>query len=636
MSETTTARSMEAKFRTVIGSVIGIVISLSAFYMAGIGVFDETLTRVGLVALGLILMIVVGPLDSRSGGLEPSASRLKTLIDLVMVAAILFSSWHFFAIGEELEEGLYDLTHFDQLVGLAGLLSLLEMTRRMVGLPLTLICIGTIGYALFGEQLPWIFRHAGFYTEDVMTAVWYSFDGVYGRPVAVVTSLILIFVVFGAILEGIGAGEVLLKLAFVTTGKLRGGPAHAAVVASALFGTMSGSTVANVVGTGVFTIPMIRKRGFSGTFAGAIEAAASSGGQFMPPVMGAVAFIMADVTGVPYLTICVAALVPALFYYASLFCSVSVEARRVGIEPVETKGEKLTTADWLMTLTFVIPLVVVGALVAGRSVAMGGFLACLTALGLGFVLNPDFRRNPQRLLGILASAGRASAVILVAVAAVGIIIGVMNQTGLGLRFANVILAISGESLFGGLAVMMLGCLVIGMGMPTVPAYLIIVLVVGPAIAKMGVPVLLVHLFAVYFGVLSSITPPVALAAYAAAPITGASPMATAVTAVRIALIGFIVPFVFIYNPSLSLVEQFDIVDFIWICARLGLAIWLLTTGMAGFEKGSLSMPLRVLRVALGVLVLFEGLALQAGAFILGLLLVAFEWRPIARNRANPA
>jgi len=552
MSETTTARSMEAKFRTVIGSVIGIVISLSAFYMAGIGVFDETLTRVGLVALGLILMIVVGPLDSRSGGLEPSASRLKTLIDLVMVAAILFSSWHFFAIGEELEEGLYDLTHFDQLVGLAGLLSLLEMTRRMVGLPLTLICIGTIGYALFGEQLPWIFRHAGFYTEDVMTAVWYSFDGVYGRPVAVVTSLILIFVVFGAILEGIGAGEVLLKLAFVTTGKLRGGPAHAAVVASALF------------------------------------------------------------------------------------CSVSVEARRVGIEPVETKGEKLTTADWLMTLTFVIPLVVVGALVAGRSVAMGGFLACLTALGLGFVLNPDFRRNPQRLLGILASAGRASAVILVAVAAVGIIIGVMNQTGLGLRFANVILAISGESLFGGLAVMMLGCLVLGMGMPTVPAYLIIVLVVGPAIAKMGVPVLLVHLFAVYFGVLSSITPPVALAAYAAAPITGASPMATAVTAVRIALIGFIVPFVFIYNPSLSLVEQFDIVDFIWICARLGLAIWLLTTGMAGFEKGSLSMPLRVLRVALGVLVLFEGLALQAGAFILGLLLVAFEWRPIARNRANPA
>ncbi|MCP5367429.1 MAG: TRAP transporter fused permease subunit [Hyphomicrobiales bacterium] len=625
---------MEARVRGAVAAGIGIAISLAAFYMAGFGIFDETLTRVGLVSLGLILVVTVYPLDPATGGLVPGAAWIRVPRDLAMVAVIAFSAWHFFAIRGELDEGLYDLTTFDQLVGAAALVVLLDLTRRMVGLPLALICIACMGYALFGEQLPWIFRHAGFYTEDVLTVVWYSFDGVFGRPVAVITSMILIFVVFGAILEGIGAGDVLLKLAFRTTGRLRGGPAHAAVVASALFGTMSGSTVANVVGTGVFTIPVVRKRGFSATFAGAIEAAASSGGQFMPPVMGAVAFIMADVTGVPYLTICIAALMPALFYYGSLFCAVSVEARRLGIEPVaEGAAVALTRSDWIMTLTFAVPLVVVvGALVAGRSAAMGGFLACLTALVLGFLFSADFRRRPQALVGILVQAGRASATILVAVAAVGIIIGIMNQTGLGQRFANVILVLAGDTLIGALLVMMGGCLVLGMGMPTVPAYLIIVLVVGPVIAKLGVPVLLVHLFAVYFGVLSAVTPPVALAAYAAAPITGASPMATAVTAVRIALIGFIVPFVLVYNPSLSLVLQFEPAAFVWICVRLALAIWLLTTGLAGFEREHLAPPWRVLRLVLGTSLLLEGAALQAAALVLGLLLVGYEWRPVLRKR----
>jgi TRAP-type uncharacterized transport system fused permease subunit len=236
----------------------------------------------------------------------------------------------------------------------------------------------------------------------------------------------------------------------------------------------------------------------------------------------------------------------------------------------------------MMVLVFTLPIVViVGTLLTGRSAALGGFYATLAALGLSFIADPKLLRRTDWLVGICRGAGRGAATILVAVAAVGIVIGVMNMTGLGLRFANVILLIAGDSLFGGLLIMMAGCLVLGMGMPTVPAYLVIVLVIGPAIAKLGVPILLVHLFAVYFGVLSSITPPVALAAYAAAPIAGAQPLRTAMTGVRVAMVGFIVPFVLIYNPALSLVEGFEPMTFLWVCFRLGLAIWLLTTALAG-------------------------------------------------------
>ena len=355
---------------------------------------------------------------------------------------------------------------------------------------------------------------------------------------------------------------MLLRIAVSLTGGLRGGPAHAAIAASGFFGTISGSVSANVVGTGVFTIPMIKERGFRSSFAGGVEAAASSGGQFMPPVMGAVAFVMADVTGIPYVVIIGAALMPALFYYGSLFAAVWVEAARSGIEAIpRSQRARVSRRDWWMSLMFVIPiLVIIGVLVTGRSPAMAGLWATVVGAALG-LMNPEVRRRPQIYLAALVRGGEQCGRIMVAVAAIGIIVGVMNLTGLGIRFSNMILAFAGTDLFFAMFLVAVASMILGMGLPTIPAYLIIVLIMGQAIENLGVPKILVHLFVLYYGVLSAITPPVAIAAYAAAPIAGANPMTTAVQALKLSFVGFIVPFVFVYNPSLSLVAGFETLAF---------------------------------------------------------------------------
>ncbi|AUH32634.1 hypothetical protein CUV01_03880 [Paracoccus tegillarcae] len=557
-------------------------------------------------------------------------------VDMVLLAALLISAQRYFAIGEMLETGLYFFTSTDIWIGVAGIIVLLELTRRAFGIPLVVVCVLTLLYALMGQSLPWIFQHGGYGLDQIMQVVWYSFDGVFGGPLSVVVTLILVFIVFGSVLEAVGAGPVLLKFAFALTGRFRGGPAHAAIAASGVFGTMSGSVSGNVVGTGVMTIPMIVKRGFPPRYAGGVEAAASSGGQFMPPIMGAVAFIMSDVTGIPYLTICTAALLPALFYYASLFVSVHTEAIRRGIKPIPRADRPVIVRhDWIMSLCFILPLaLMMTILLSGRSPALAGFWAVIAAVVLGFVLNPELRREPQRLIAGLVDGGKASASIIIAVASIGIVIGVMNMTGLGLRFAGVMQAVAGESLFLSLVMMMLGSLVLGMGMPTVPAYLIVILVMGPAIEMMGVPTVIAHLFVVYFGVLSSITPPVAIAAFAAAPIARANPIHIGIDACRIALIGFVIPFVLVYNPSLSLVADFTVSGLLWIILRLSIVIWLFSTGFAGYAADRLPMPMRLLRFAVGFGMLFPVLWVEVAFTLAGLAMTAMDWRASHRPDAD--
>lgn len=610
-----------------------VALALVGIWIAGFGSFNETLLRVGtygLAAALATLTIAIRRFDQKGW------KRWLWLVDLVLILGLGLSIWRYFQIGTALETGLYFFTGSDVWVGCVGLVVLLEATRRNFGLPLVIVCALALAYALFGNSLPWIFRHGGYSLQQVMQVVWYSFDGVFGRPISVVVTLILVFVMFGAILEGIGAGPVLLNFAFAATGRFRGGPAHAAIAASGAFGTMSGSVSGNVVGTGAMTIPMIIKRGFPPRFAGGVEAAASAGGQFMPPIMGAVAFIMSDVTGIPYLTICLAALLPALFYYAALFVAVHLEAVRLDIRPIPRADRPLIGRhDWLMSLCFMVPLVMmVLILVSGRSPALAGFWAVLIALTLGFAINPDLRAHPLKVVEALKQGGLAAAQIVVAVAAIGIVIGVMNMTGLGLRFAGVIQDISGQSLFLSLIMMMLGSLVLGMGMPTVPAYLVVVVVMGPAIETMGVPTIIAHLFVVYFGVFSAITPPVAIAAFAAAPIARANPAAIGVDACRIALIGFIIPFVMVYNPSLSLVTGFTVPGLVWVCLRLCLAIWLFSTGFSGYTNARIGGLQRVLRLALGFAVFVPFGWVEATATLAALALTGSDF--IGRGRAVPA
>lgn len=600
--------------------LLATILIVGTFYTARFGIYDDTLVRVGGLALGILLLL------SRPG---PATTPIKLIVDIALCALLLAALARYALIAEALETGLYFLEPVDVWLGIGALVVVLEMARRKVGLPLVLVCVIAMGYGLYGEQLGGILSHTGVSWPDMTFTLWYSFDGVFGRPLAVVVSTIIIFIIFGALLEVLGAGDVLLKLAMRSLGWLRGGSAHAAVLASALFGSVSGSAVANVVGTGVVTIPMIKRSGFSARFAGAVETAASSGGQIMPPIMGAVAFIMSDLTGIPYLQICLAALIPAALYYGSLFACISAEARRAGIErPDRDSLPRMTRHDWLMLSIFAVPLVtIVAMLMDGKSPALAGFWATVIALVLGLGINPKVR-SLTTLRNAVASAASASATILVAVGAVGIIVGVMNLTGLGLRFAALAQTLSDGSLLMSLLLMALACLVMGMGMPTVPAYLIIILVMGPAVEALGVPTVAAHLFVVYFAVMSAITPPVALAAFAAASIAKANPMGISLTAVRLALIGFLVPFAFAFNPSLLLIADFSVTEFCWIMLRLGFAIWMLAA-MAGR-----STLWTLFSIATAVCLIMPMLSLQITALLLSLgIEVFYRIRCTANNRS---
>lgn len=525
--------------------IIGIVLYVSVF-----GVFSDSYLRVGMLLLAGLLIIL--------SALGKPGSLMDRAFLMGIAVALSLGVYQYFRAAEEIETGLYFLTSIDIWMGLLGLIAVIEMTRRSVGLVMALVAGTVLVYGAFGHLAPGFLRHAGLSTDELMTVLWFSFDGVFGRPMATVVSTILIFILFGALLELLAIDVVLVRLAMALTGRMRAGPAAAATVASGLFGTISGSAVANVVGTGVITIPLIKRRGFSPRFAGAVEAAASSGGQITPPIMGAVAFIMADVTNVPYLTICAAAAVPALLYYCGLFVAISSAARNMELADEPRPDISFNWREMAQMGVFVLSLAgIVTTMVGGSSAAYAGFVGVSLAAVLGFAIRPDLLRNSAAWLKFIRSAGVISAQLVVIVGAVGIVIGVLNLTGVGLRFASLLSSLADAQLLLSLVLMAVACLLLGMGMPTVPAYLIIVLVMGTSLQKLGVPIVHTHMFVLYFGVLSAITPPVALAAFAAAPIAGSGPMSTALEASRLALPGFVIPFAFIYQPALLLGTGYD-------------------------------------------------------------------------------
>ncbi|USG62497.1 TRAP transporter fused permease subunit [Sneathiella marina] len=607
-------------------AIVGAVIALQAIYVAMAGGWDITLSRSWILCGAVIVALLNNLLaDKRlkSGDLPSGPFKVALwAFDLLLIVIFVIATLKFIEIMRLIEETLFEYETADIAIAFAGVLVLLETTRRLFGLPIVIIAALGILYCLYGEYLPGFLNHSGFSLNRSMQTIWYSFQGVYGLPMGVVLQVVLIFVVFGVVLEGSGASDALIRASVALTGRTRGGPAHSAVVASAVFGSMSGSVTANVVGTGSFTIPMIKRRGFPAATAGGIEAAASTGGQIVPPVMGAAAFLMADLTGSAYTTICIAALIPALFYYGSLFASISIQAGASGIEPIpKSERPPLNKQDLVACLLFVIPiLTIVFVLVMGRSPALAGFWAIVAAVILGG-FNKRNRENPRVIWEVLKKAGRACAWIIVAVGCIGVILGVLNLTGLGLAFASVVAEFSEYSLFAALLTTALAALVLGMGMPTLPAYLIIILVLGPVMQKLGAELIPTHMFVFYFGVLSAITPPVAIGAFAAAPIAGAHPFSTAIAAVRLAIVGFIIPFIFVYEPSLLLVGSFDLESFVRVSVSLAFAIWLINTAMIGYEGGNLGSIERSLRALVGVGLLIQVPALQMGLLVIGILIV---------------
>jgi len=612
------------RIMAIIASLACLALGVIAIYSSGIDLIDPKLHRAAGFALALVAGIAAAQQRRLAKGKE--ITLLHWAVDLALLLAGLWAIWSFHFVQTQMETSLYDVSTRDAWPALAGLVVFLELCRRLWGWGL--FGVGAFGvlYLLWGQDRPVILSHTGFTLKEVATALWYNTNkGVFGSITNIVLSTVFIFIIFGALLEGTGAGDTLLKFTFLATRRTRGGPAHAAILASSMFGTMSGSTVANIVGTGTFTIPMIKKRGFSPTFAGGIEATASSGGQIMPPIMGAAALVMADLTGVGYLSIIVAALFPALFYYFSLFAAVTVEARRQGIDvqPL-TIDDKITRADQVNAILFVGPIaVVIGSLVLGFSTSAAGFYAVLVLLALSLI-NPDVRRDPIRVWRSFLKGAQSGATLLIAIAAIGILVGSLDSTGLGLKLANVIADVRGESLFSALLVAMCGALILGMGMPTLPAYLIIILVMGPAIQALGVSMLTAHMFVFYYGVASSLTPPVAIAAYAAAPIAGANPLMTAFMSFRLGMAKFIIPFIFAFYPTILIIEEFSLLPFLWIVARTCFCIWLFSSALSGFDRRKLTPPEIGLRFVAAFACLATDPMIYLPAIAVGLALIAFD------------
>lgn len=580
----------------VAGRALAVVFSLVIITVIAFFVVDEANARFGVMAVSVAIVA----LTSDKGRL----GRLGWAIDLALMAAFLYSAVWFFRVKSELYTGFFIANPDNIMAGLAGMLAIVLLSIRAWGVSLAIMAAVFVTFGFAGPQLPGILEHFGMDMSGFMQISWYSFDGVFGRVTGLVADNVLIFLIFGAVLERTGAGDSLIHLSTALTARIRGGAAHAAIVASAVFGMMSGSVAANIAGTGVFTIPMIKRQGFSANFAGAVETAASSGGQLTPPIMAAAVFVMADLVGMPFVMVMVAASLPALFKYVGLFAQVYTEAVRLDIKNLpESEIPRITPRDWLNSALVFVPIgALMIAFIAGKSPAMAGLYGLLTAIVMGLILNPDFRREPKRIASALADGGVSAAQIMLAVGVIGIVLAVVNETGVAIRFATSIAAAGESSLILALILAMFGALILGMGLPTLPAYLIIAIMIAPAIIKAGVEPIAAHMFVLYFAVYSSIVPPIAYGCYVAAPIAQGNPLATSFVALRISVIGLLVPYVFVYSPSLLLVtDGFSWFELICTLLRLLAAVWMLATAFGGADPqlGRLGVRQRVLRLGIG-------------------------------------
>lgn len=637
---TSLARTLAWAIRVAI-QLAAVALAGLAIHAAAFGVFDVTRFTalvVGLATTVGFLMLALGEtstVDATSAAPARAvpADLPRMALHTALAVFCAWALWDWADVMVRQEAFFIRIAPMQFAFGWAAFAALGYLVLRFFG-PVMLLVYGVA--ALF-ILMPGDWGGAGVNWTRVSNNLWFSTDGVFGRPVEVVSRVVLIFIVFGAALQASGAGDVLLRLAFAATGRFAGGPAHAAILGSSFFGTLSGSPIANVVSTGVFTIPIIKRAGFTPRFAGGVEAAASTGGQIMPPVMGVVAFLMADVTGIPYLHIITAALIPAILYYLSLFVVVTIEARRLNIAPPRAADlPRITRLDWLRSLTFWVPLgVIVYVLSTGRTAQNAGFYALVSALILCLALFPAFR-DPRRWWSALVDAGRTSAMLMIIVAAIGFIIGVINMSGIGLRFAEGVLALADTSLLMALVLVMCACLVMGMGVPTGAAYLLIAIVLGPALQRLGVPLVAAHLFVVYFGVLSVVTPPVALAAFAAAPIAGARPMETGFEALRLAIAGFIIPFLFVFhNDVLLIVPGFSPVGLIWALIVFAVTTWMIATALGGWEGRPLALPERLMRGVTGLAALAPDLRLSLPALSVAAVLIVLNARGLRRLARPP-
>lgn len=616
MAEQLNAQTKNKWLKFTDAAVILITIGMTLFHMyaASFGAltpYSQTAVHWAFVGSYIIL---TRPLKFKGG----------RIIDILFLVVNIFLSYYQLVLQENAVQNAGIYSQAEYLISIIAVISCLVISWRVLGPILPSICILFILYGLYGRYIPGLFKTGKFSLQRLATDLYANVSsGMYGQTLYVSAQFIFLFVMFGCLLELTGAGEFFVDLAFAIAGKVRGGPAQAAVYSSMLMGTINGSGAANVVTTGTFTIPLMKKVGYKASMAGAVEAVASSGGQIMPPVMGAVAFLMSEVTGIEYGTIAIAAFIPAVLYYITLSVAVYFTARKENIPAADESQLKnffsVLKDGWL----YFAPLVVlVALLVSGYSAKKSAFFAIFVTLAVGFIKQRS-QMTLSNILGALKKSVAGIAPIAAACICAGIIMDVINLTGLGLKISGIITGIANGNLMIALILAMLTSLVLGMGLPTSAAYMILAVLVAPALTKMGITPLAAHLFILYFGALSTITPPVALSTFAAAGIAEAGIWETGRDAMKLAATGFIIPFVFAYNYELLMVGTFASISWAFVTAVIGCAV--LAMSLIGWGGTRLSIISRIILFPCGILLFLpKPLWANLGGLAISISIIAIE------------
>lgn len=576
------------KVRLVITTVCGIVLSLFLFYTAGFGQMTPMFQMAFPLLLASLIAFCAFPFSRKK------QAWWHLIVDLVFFLLSIIVLGYVILFEKEIAMRIGgNTTTTDMVVSLLGLLIVVELCRRASSPILSLLALVFFGYLFVGPYIPGFFGHPGFDLEGAVIYTFMGQEGIFGSALNAMVSYIFIFILFGAVLEKTGAGQIIINFALAATGRMTGGPAMTAILASTFFGTMSGSPVANVSGTGTLTIPLMKKTGFSPNYAGSVEAVASTGGQFMPPVMGSAAFLMAEILGVPYAHVALAALLPALLYYACLYFTVYFKAKKEnlrGLSKEETpKVRDVLRKGWPV---FIPIAALVYLLMSGYSPGYAAFytIVCTVVVSL---LSKETRQSFFVYCQALVDAAKQSVTIFAALACVGIIVASISLSGLGVKFSLLVTQAAGQSLLLALIYVAIACIILGMGLPPIAAYLLVVVVSGPAVASLGADLFTVHMFIFYFASLAVITPPVALAAFAAAGISGGNPFKTGFLSMRLGIVAFVVPFMFVNSPEL-LLRGGSLVDSMYAFMSALVGVFLLASAMEGYVATRMKLWLRVI------------------------------------------
>jgi len=613
-------------FRRGAVATFGVLLALVHLYCGGYRPITADILRSLHVGFGLIIIYMLYPFNKEKVNLSLIIDSLLALLALAWVG-------YFTLTLETVPMRTGNPIFADIAISTIGMFVLFEATRRVLGMILPSIAITFLLYALLGHLIPGALGHRGVDYAWLITHSLLSTEGVFGVPIGVSARFVFLFVLFAAALDKTGGGKFFLDLAYAILGRYRGGPAKVAVVGSALMGTMSGSAVANVAGTGCITIPLMKDLGYDNRSAGAIEAVASSGGLIMPPIMGAAAFIMSEFLGITYLKIIISAAIPACLYYLAVFCAVDFKAARLGLvglpaDQIPKVWNVLKTgAQFILPLLVLIVYLVIST---PQRAAFWGFVAIVVLYAINLAWNKDLG-SLKNILFVMEAGSKQALPIITACAVAGVVVGVISLTGLGFMLTGYLMTIGGTSLLFVLIISMVTSIILGMGLPVTACYIVLAVLAAPAMVELGVDPIAAHLFIIYFGVLSGITPPVALAAYVGAGIAEAKPMSVALEACRIGIVAFFLPYMFLYNPVL-LLQDVTVVKLALSLLGAIIGCVAIAAGTQGYLLTNANWMQRILLIVAAVLLF----SFKAYAYILALICIgiAITWQVYAKMDAR--